>query len=109
MGLLTHNPPAHTSVVQALPSVQTPALLSLCTHPAVAKQESVVQGLLSSQKTGPLTGVCTHPEAVLQVSSVHWSLSLQSVGTLTTHAPLEQTLTVHALPSSHVAPSAWRP
>ena len=108
-GVLTHKPPEHASVVQALPSVHVPALLSLCWHPAAAEQKSVVQGLLSSQKTGPLTGVYTHPVEVLQVSSVHWSLSLQMVGTSTTQAPLEHTLTVQGLPSSHAAPSAWRP
>src|SRR5687767_2446499 len=105
-GVLTHRPPAHTSVVQALLSVQMPALLSLYWHPTPPVQKSAVHGLLSLQKTGPLTGVCTHPVPVLQVSSVHGSLSLQSVGTLTTQVPLEHTLTVQALASSQFVPSA---
>jgi hypothetical protein len=105
-GVLTHRPPEQTSVVHALLSVQLAELLSLYWQPTPGVQTSVVHALLSLQKTGPLTGVCTQPLPVLQLSSVHGSLSLQLVGTSTTQAPLEQTLTVHALPSSHVAPSA---
>jgi hypothetical protein len=69
-GVLMHNPAEHTSVVQALLSVQAAALSSLCWHPAAAEQVSVVHGLLSSQKAGP-TGVCTQPVGLVQLSMVH--------------------------------------
>jgi hypothetical protein len=74
----------------------------------VAEQESVVQGLLSSQDAGS-TGVCTHPAWLVHVSVVHWLLSLQSVGVSTTQLPLEHTALVHPSPSSQPTPSSSRP
>jgi hypothetical protein len=108
IGVPTHTPPEHASVVQALPSVQVAALSSACTQPAAGEQVSLVHGLLSSQKFAA-TGVCTHPLGLVQVSVVQALLSLQSVGPEFTHAPLEQTFVVQASPSSQAAPSAWRP
>jgi hypothetical protein len=56
-GVLAQMPPAHTSVVQALPSVQVAVLSSLCWQPTAALQVSLVHGLLSLQTTGTLIGV----------------------------------------------------
>jgi len=121
----TQTPPLQvSSVVQALPSLQGFVLL-VCAHPVVGLHESVVQGLPSSQLgAGPPTQLpplqvslvvqaslslqgsvlltCTQPVAGLQESSVQGLTSLQLGGGPPTQLPpLQVSLVVQALPSSH--------
>jgi hypothetical protein len=123
----TQLPPLQMSlVVQALPSSHG-LLLFTCSQPLAALQLSLVHALLSLQSGGApptqapalqvslvvqalpslhgsLLFTCVQPLAGLQPSSVHPLLSLQSAaGPPTQVPPLQVSVVVQALPSSHDA------
>lgn len=92
------------STVHVLLSLQT---LFDDVHAPNLHTSGVVQTLPSSHPVPSLTAALTHtPVATLQLSAVHPLLSLQFLAVLAHDPVLHPSGDVHALPSSHGAPSA---
>jgi hypothetical protein len=91
-GVLTQSPPAQTSVVHALLSLQ-PALTPFefaCWQPSVVLHESVVQTLSSSQGLPGFAtsiSVCVQPVPLSQASTVQALVSEQSTAAPATQSP----------------------
>jgi len=107
----THAPAVHVSPpVQALPSLQTVPVLSVCVHPVAGEQPSTVHALSSLQST-----------LAPGVHALAWQTSPAVQGFASSHCAVlpactqpvaaEQLSTVHVFASSHVAVMSpcWQP
>jgi hypothetical protein len=101
-GTLLQTPPAHESVVHALPSLQ---FMPVPPQTPAVHTSFIVQ-LLPSSHIVPLRFECTQPMTASHVSAVHALLSSQFSAEPPVHMPAMShvVLVVHALLSLHIAP-----